>query len=1241
MRLKSLTLNGYKTFASKAQFEFGSGITCIIGPNGSGKSNIADGIRWALGEQQFSLLRGKRTDDMIFSGGAKRPRASMAEVILTFDNSDGFFPIEFNDIEIGRRAFRDGANEYILNNNRVRLRDVSDLLSHSGLAERTYTVIGQGLVDNALAQKPEERRALFEEAAGVAAYRDRREDALRKLDETRHNLERAQDILNEITPRLKTLERQTERARQYQVLKAELDSLTRQFFGYHYRRSMKSISDGAAARDAAQASAAAALAAVNTYDSEADSLRQRRVAARAQLSQMLPRRDAARSAHENALRGVAVIRERLSAAESQLARAQLEVEEQTAIISSVRARSNESTMLMATSRAAHLSRQIELEQAQSATSTDREAKEALERQRDASRQRLIDVSAGIVGAQKQSEALRLRQDTLRDQISALSKRTELISNQRDDEIAKRDQLNGSIDSDARQTNLFDAQFDDATIELQRASALVNAAQSAFAAAEAEERLTSRFSFFADMRAQQSADDLAQALIDANIEHVRGTLNAFIQVLPEDQKAVEAALGDLLHAVIVAPEDDADDTASLNRVRAWLTEQGNGRLAIIPSRLRAVEDERLKQDAALAEHARSRGARPLLDSIQTSDALKPVLQLIAGGAFIARDLQTARELAVELVDGCVVVTRDGEAAYPVGTLSLPAGARSPMILGAESEAAAFEAAETARMLDPETARKGREQAQLALETAQREHDAAKAANDNALRARDVFARETITRKNMLDEAARRIDKLEESLAGLAGEIGQLEAEVEGIDAQVAGLMLDLERRQDSQLEAQHDVQEIESKLTAVMAGGWFEAVNSAQNALAMSAAALKSGEQVTVERVNAQRSALKQRDSRQARVIDLRAHLGNLSGESAALAAAAGAAEAEWKASESALAPVQQDIAEIDQRMNEHDAGKRDSERALRDCLTRVNTLELEFARHNDALETMRARAAEMIAEEEVPSPERTVPSPESRAASNEDEVANATNKTADSGLGTQDSGLASVDAFLASLPEVEMLTDGLEDRINQLRGQIKRLGAINFEAQVEYDDLKQRHDFITEQSSDLTQASDQLRQVIGELNDTIKVTFRQTFDAINEAFQNTFKVLFGGGQAKLTLINPDNIDECGVEILAQPPGKRPQSLALLSGGERSLTATSLLFAILQVRPTPFCVLDEVDAALDESNVGRFRGMVESLSDSTQFIIITHNRRTVEAANTIYGISMSADGASTALSLKLDEIKESE
>ncbi|MCL4506021.1 MAG: AAA family ATPase [Chloroflexi bacterium] len=248
MHLKHLVLNGYKTFANKTSFDFTEGITAVIGPNGSGKSNVADSIRWALGEQQFSLLRGKKTDDMIFAGSSRRPRASMAEVLLTFDNSDGFFPVEFTEIAIGRRAYRDGANEYLLNGNRVRLRDITDLLGHTGLAERTYTVIGQGLVDTALTQRPEERRALFEEAAGIGAYRDRRDDALRKLEETRHNLERVRDILTEITPRVGQLERQATRARQYQVLNGELKEHTRRWFSYHYQHARSAVERSTAAR---------------------------------------------------------------------------------------------------------------------------------------------------------------------------------------------------------------------------------------------------------------------------------------------------------------------------------------------------------------------------------------------------------------------------------------------------------------------------------------------------------------------------------------------------------------------------------------------------------------------------------------------------------------------------------------------------------------------------------------------------------------------------------------------------------------------------------------------------------------------------------------------------------------------------------------------------------------------------------------------------------------------------------
>jgi chromosome segregation protein len=385
-----------------------------------------------------------------------------------------------------------------------------------------------------------------------------------------------------------------------------------------------------------------------------------------------------------------------------------------------------------------------------------------------------------------------------------------------------------------------------------------------------------------------------------------------------------------------------------------------------------------------------------------------------------------------------------------------------------------------------------------------------------------------------------------------------------------------------------------------------------------------------ERATALDAARGQLESRRQRLADLSDSQRAMQASLHQLQEAAVAAESEWRTAIEAMQPLERDLAGFEAELTELDARKREAERMLRETESRMNAAELELARHNDELENLRQRAAELDAAEDADRPIEVQPGDDSGAADASLTAAAANDGAVPTSIARPSTRL------LETLPVVDELPGGLEERIIQLRGQIRRLGAINYEAQTEYDELKRRSDFITEQSEDLEMASTALQQVIAELNDVMKDTFRQTFDAIATAFQGTFKMLFGGGQAKLTLINPENIDECGVEIQAQPPGKRPQSLALLSGGERSLTATALLFAILQVKPTPFCVLDEVDAALDESNVGRFRSMVEGLSGETQFIIITHNRETVQAAQVVYGISMGQDSASRVIGLKLEE-----
>jgi chromosome segregation protein len=605
---------------------------------------------------------------------------------------------------------------------------------------------------------------------------------------------------------------------------------------------------------------------------------------------------------------------------------------------------------------------------------------------------------------------------------------------------------------------------------------------------------------------------------------------------------------------------------------------------------------------LAERARGHHARPLLDSVQTPDWLKPTLQLLAGRAFITRDLDTARALAAQLPDGAVCVTRDGEVVYASGLLALPPGPRSPIILGQEASH------EKLLIIDPVAAKANRERAAQARERAQRELDAARRRLDEHNRLRDAFGREASGRRNRRDDAARRITSLEEQLAQLAGDIEQVTQDAGHVEEQIVMMGGSVAQTESAHTQAVQHLAQIERDLREHMAGGWMESLNAVHAAVASNSEAVRSAQNMRRDRLAALADGRAQREVRAQRLAELEVQHTASQQLLAEVEQAAAQAAARLRELDAFMNPIQAELSVVEQQLSDTETRRREAERVLREAESRLSAATLELARHNDELQALYERAADAL---EFDEGRRTDDGEELRA-----QIVN----------------------LLESLPVVSELPLGLDERMTQLRNQIKRLGAINFEAQAEYDELKQRHAFLTEQTDDLERAYTSLQQVIVELNDVMRATFKQTFEAIATAFQSTFKILFGGGQAKLTLLNAENLDEAAVEIHAQPPGKRPQALALLSGGERSLTAAALLFAILRVKPTPFCVLDEVDAALDEANVGRFRNMLENLSEQTQFIVITHNRRTVEAASTIYGISMGADGASTSLSLRLDEIE---
>lgn len=1210
MRLKTITLTGYKTFASKTHFEFGAGITAVIGPNGSGKSNVADAIRWALGEQQFSLMRSKRTDDMIFAGSPKRARASMAEVILTFDNSDGFFPIGYQEIALGRRAYRDGSNEYLLNGSRVRLREISDLLSHSGLAERTYTVIGQGSVDTALAQKPEERRALFEEAAGIGGYRDRREDALRKLNETRHNLERVKDILAEITPRLAQLERQAARARQYQIFAAELDGHLRIWFGHHYHVARQAWQAALTLREERTKDVAQFRESVAHLDAGASHIREEQSALRLKLAEVLPQRDSARRRSEDTIRNLAVLRERVTSFDAQVLSTHTDTEQRKAGLETLAIKATHAAALLFGAEQTLENRKRDLREKQEAADIRQAARNQIEGERTAAQKILMAVNAELAAARNEVNSLQNRITALRQKTENTTRRIEQMSDQRERELQGLTQTDAQLDQDSTRGNEFEANLHTATQKLESTRAVLGVAQSNYAAAEAEEKLTKRMSLFAEMRAQQSVSELIGNALNARLPGVRGTLSALVQVLPDEQRAVVAALGDEMNALVIESQD------ALSHTRLWLAKVQSNNAKGEPNKLRLAALDRITSRGASAAIAPERlqelNARWVLDVVGAPDWLKPILPTLIGHVYICRTLDQARALAAELPHGCVCVTRDGELAYASGEVALNAGVPAQKQSNAEStelDAAILE-------LSPDEAKARRVTASAARDAAQREVDQARRGLDEATRARDHFGREAAQRRNSRAEAQRRIERLEENLAALAGELEQTEQEIIQLQTKTQDVSAGMTAQESRQAEVAKQVSTLEQDIKDQMSGGWMEALNAAHAGMATSSEAVRSADATKRERLQAYASTVQQIAEAEKRAAELVQHQEQSKLQLRQFEQEVAEAETQMRAIDAALLPIQKEIAAIELKIGVADTHKREAERALLEAEQRSNLAELDVAKHLNEIDNLRARAADAFQTATVSQAE------ESEAI-----------------VGAQLSldGLDQAISLLDTLEVIEALPEGTNEKITLLRNQIKRLGAINYEAQTEYDELQKRAKFLSEQSEDLEKASATLQQVIAELNDVMKATFQTTFDAIAAHFQNTFKILFGGGQAKLTLTNADNIDECGVEIMAQPPGKRPQNLSLLSGGERSLTATALIFAILRVKPTPFCVLDEVDAALDESNIGRIRNMLESLVDSTQFIVVTHNRGTVEAANTIYGISMGPDGASQVLSLKLDDV----
>lgn len=1193
-RLKSLELQGYKTFASQSMFEFPGTITAVVGPNGSGKSNIADALRWVLGEQSFNLLRGKKTEDMIFNGSDLRTKAGMASATITFDNADGWLPIDFSEVSITRRAYRDGQNEYLLNGQKVRLREISELLAQSGLAERTYTVIGQGLVDAALALRPEERRRLFEEAAGIGLYRSRKEEALNRLDNTRRNLERVQDILAELEPRLVSLEKQAKRAIEYDRIKADLRVLLRDWYGFHwhqnqydYKHSIEVLHVQEGKLESARQLQQETTLELNQVRGVIQNLRTKLNEWHAQSSQL-------HNQLEKVSRELAILSERRKsyAEQSQSITADL-----TRLDEEIQSYQDSLALVGDEKKRG----QTELEEGRA--QVEQQKRELLTRQVERgkiekllreNRQMLTATETRLIQVRAHRAELANRLDSLQ---KSRQKSAELLANL--DKDAEKALARSKTSEENLKKALEEKERADSTLQAlrQRISSMDADRRKSVDAVTRLEADRTRLKAQLDVleQAEQSfsgyaegARGLLQALKQGQVKGKGQPLSAMLDIPAEYELAIAAALGDLQDMIVLSGEN------SLEKTLAFLEGGGKKRVALL-------SEDNSRSFEKPADFSGDGYLGRAIDLIGKKDSLPAAAQWLLSQVFVVKDRQTAQSLFHTLPENGRLVTLNGQVfggngiiyagqVGQSGTLSRPRQKRELQEGMAGLEQQIKEAREILARFD-QTLKGLRKEEEEGVQTLRRLNLQADKQREEQQQARLAA-----------DQARKQLEWQKNQQSGFDGQISRTDEEIKKADVDITATServttVNVQIKQQQSSLSQLPLEELQSQ------------VNHWETRTAVAERALRDVERRLEERRQVLLQSQQKREGLKKRLEDIHQLNGQIEQtELASRDQEIAHSKQLQELQETCIDPVEHELVEAEKRSMIAQENDQNALQALNVTERHYTQVQMDVTRQREALESLRRRIEEdfgLVAFEYASTVAGPTPLP--------------------------------FDGMVEQLPILKQLPEGLEETISRQKQQLRRMGAVNVEAQQEYQTVKERHEFMVSQVADLRKADADLREIIGELDELMKRDFKRTFNAVAAEFKVMFSRLFAGGSAKLVMIDENNPIDTGVDIEARLPGRREQGLSLLSGGERSLTAVALVFALLKVSPTPFCIMDEVDAMLDESNVNRFCELLAELSKTTQFIVITHNRNTVQVADVIYGITMGKDSASQVISLKLDEV----
>lgn len=1198
MFLKSLQLKGFKSFADKTTLELEPGVTVIIGPNGSGKSNVVDAVAWVLGAQGARALRGAKMDDVIFAGTADRPALGRAEVSLTIDNTSGVLPIEFSEVTLTRRLFRTGDSDYEINGVPCRLLDLQELLSDTGIGRQQHVIVGQGQLDAVLNARPEDRRSIIEEAAGILKYRKRKEKAERRLEATEGNLLRLTDLLREVRRQLRPLERQAEAARRHGALVAELHAARLHLAGREIdqlrarqerqqSRRVEAAQRESELRGALRTLDARVVAAekhltVSADDDAADAL--------LRVEQLRERGRGLRALVVERARGIE--RELLAAADEGVVetlvadadalRAELaEVDSDFASLAPTRAEVDAAERRVQALRA-------ELDAATNVApelSGTGRARRAAEDDVEAVAAAWRDAEAELSALTRADETLRRDEPRLATQLAQAADALAGIAGERDalDRAeAEAEAARSALDADANRAG-------DETAEGRALRDAERALDEATTAAHDAQAAAARWRARADTL-QLALDEAHAAAGGAAIRQLAGVVGPLIdqlQIEPGAEVAVAAALGETLHAIVV----DGGDA-----VRSAVEQLKRGDT----SALLVVLDERRAHGAQQQAMVPS-GSRALADVVRANPpALDGAVRALLADIVLVSDWQHALDLAVADA-GLIAVTPDGDRFGGGGTWRAGPSGRSAVTPAAYDEARDQAiAAESARDAATAAMISARDQVARAKQAEQLRHDTLRArrrevdrAIDDVTRRRRDFERRTAGLDERHAQLAGRLQEIETSRAGMPAAIADATARRDGLAADLEAARQRLAAARRAELVETEALRAKQSELDRVRTG----------------ATALRRDFEVRGAGIDQRRAVLAKR------LADVDRRLAARPDEEAA-------AQARRHALTERLAAVGTlgtRLGELLGRADElaarlHERRRRQSEAA------RAAGLEL------DSLRTERSQTEHQLAEVR----ERL-----SRLEVEQAEVALRLETVVDQVRRDFD---CEPDAALEA-PRPELADDvTVAQHARELDRELRMLGPINPLALSEYEALLERHEFLADQLDDVKKSRRELQRVITAVNAEIVATFESAYTDVARHFDALFALLFPGGSGRLLLTDPDDLLDSGVEVEARPSGKMPRRLSLLSGGERSLAALAFLFAVFRARPSPFYLLDEVEAALDDVNLHRFLDLVHEFRNDAQLLIVSHQKRTMESADVLYGVSMPPGGSSRVVSQRMRDLQ---